>query len=96
MNEKDMRYVVTTEQLGGRKRYVYASSSLEKCRDYISRKYRNCRLMTRKTDKEDDESLVEKYVQVFKRTSTQKTIIIIRIMKIYLDDELKEAIDDDM
>ena len=63
---KDMRYVVSVDQLGKKRKYVYASSSLDKCRDYVQRKHRGCRLMTRKTDAENDVHLVEKYVQIFK------------------------------
>lgn len=88
----EKKYVVSVDQLGKKRKYVFASSSLNECRDYVSRKYRGCRLMTRKTDAESDEYLIEKYVQVFKRTLNDKILIIIRIKEFYLDDEIKEEI----
>ena len=51
--------------------------------------------MTRSTDKENDEYLIEKYVQVFKRTMYDKILIIIRIKVVYIDDEIKEVIEND-
>ena len=87
---EETKYVVSVDQPSKKRMYVFASSSLEKCRDYIQRKYRGCRLMTRSTDKENDEYLIEKYVQVFKRTMYDKILIIIRINVVYIDDEIKE------
>lgn len=92
---KDMRYVVSVDQLGKKRKYVYASSSLDDCRDYVHRKHRGCRLMTRKTDAENDVHLVEKYVQLFNRTLHEKIIIIIRIRICVLDDEIKEVNEND-
>jgi len=93
--DKDMRYVVSVDQLGKKRKYVYASSSLDKCRDYVQRKHRGCRLMTRKTDAENDVHLVEKYVQIFNRTLHEKIIIIIRIRICVLDEEIKEVNEND-
>ena len=85
---KDMRYVVTVENMlkPTKRKYCYASHSLDKCREYVSRKHRGCRLMTRASDKENDPSLIEKYVHVFNRTMTSKIIMIIRILYIELHD----------
>lgn len=88
----EKRYVISVDQLGKKRKYVFASSSLEKCRDYVQRKYRGCRLMTRQTDIDNDEYLIEKYVQVFNRTIHEKILIIIRIKEFYIDDEIKEEI----
>ena len=91
----EKKYVVSIDQLGKRRKYVYASSSLSQCRDYVQRKYRGCRL-TRKSDIENDEDLVEKYVQVFNRTIREKIIIIIRIKGYYIDDAIiKEEINNE-
>ena len=91
---KDMRYVVTVENMlkPTKRVYCYASHSLAKCRDYVSRKHRGCRLMTRSTDKENDPTLVEKYIHVFSRTLREKIILIIRILYIELDDYEEEIL----
>lgn len=48
--------------------------------------------MTRQTDIDNDEYLIEKYVQVFNRTIHEKILIVIRIKEFYIDDEIKEEI----
>ncbi len=87
MNNDDTRYVVTIENLMTKKKtYAFASSDLEECRNYILRKHRGCKLARRMSDRESDESLVEKYVHVFNKTMSYKVILMIRINRIVLND----------
>lgn len=87
----DMRYVVSVENLATKKKtFSFASSNLEDCRKFVFRKHRGCRLMTRSSDKESDCSLIEKYVHVFNKTNTIKTIMIIRIHLVALSNDYEE------
>ena len=86
-----MRYVVSVENIFNKKKsFCYASSSLNACKDYISRKHRGCKLATRSTDKENDPSVIEKYVHVFNKTMNKRVILIIRILHVELSDNYEE------
>lgn len=88
---REMRYVVSVENILNRKKtYVFASSSVRDCRDYVHRKHRGCKLATRESDKEDDKSLIEKYVHVFNKTMHSKVIFMIRINRVELPDDGKD------
>ena len=83
-----LRYVVSVENLTTKKKtFCYASSKIEDCRDFVFRKHRGCKLTTRSTDKENDDSLIEKYVHVFDKSKTSRAIMIIRIRQVFLNDD---------